>query len=79
MKDYEEELKQIAKDGDVKSQLSLGWKYEHGQGVTQDYKTAVKWYRKAAEQGHAYAQYNLRLMYKQDRGVTKDDKAAGDS
>jgi TPR repeat protein len=25
--------------------------YETGDGVTQDYAEAVKWYRKAAEQG----------------------------
>ena len=34
--------------------------YDNGQGVPQDYKTAVKWYRLAAEQGHAAAQNNLR-------------------
>ena len=37
--------------------------YNLGKGVTQDYKTAIKWYRLAAEQGFAMAQNNLGLMY----------------
>ncbi len=36
--------------------------YEEGQGIPQDYKTAVKWYRLAAEQGYADAQFNLKNM-----------------
>ena len=36
--------------------------YRKGQGVSQDYKTAVKWYRLADEQGNARAQYNLGAM-----------------
>ncbi|MGU9956132.1 MAG: hypothetical protein ACNYPI_00330 [Arenicellales bacterium WSBS_2016_MAG_OTU3] len=38
--------------------------YSNGQGVTQDCKHAVQWYRKAAEQGIAKAQYNLGVMWK---------------
>ena len=41
------------------AQYNLGVMYENGQGVPQDYKTAVKWYRLAAEQGDAGAQFNL--------------------
>ena len=36
-------------------QFSLGFMYEKGQGVPQNYKTAVKWYTLAAEQGDAGA------------------------
>jgi uncharacterized protein len=43
--------------------------YYNGEGVPQDYKAAVKWYRKAAEQGDASAQYNLGLMYYNGEGV----------
>jgi len=46
--------------------------YANGEGVIQDYKQAVKWYRKAAEQGDATAQYNLGVMYDNGRGVPKD-------
>jgi TPR repeat protein len=37
--------------------------YKYGQGVTQDNKEAVKWWRLAAEQGYASAQFNLGGMY----------------
>ena len=50
--------------------------YDKGQGVPQDYKTAVKWYRLAAEQGDADAQYNLGVMYDKGRGVPQDYKTA---
>jgi TPR repeat protein len=46
--------------------------YAHGQGVPQDYKEAVKWYRLSAEQGNAHAQFNLGQMYYQGQGVTQD-------
>ena len=50
--------------------------YHRGRGVSQDYKTAVKWYRLAAKQGHAVAQYNLGVMYRRGRGVPQDYKTA---
>jgi TPR repeat protein len=43
--------------------------YANGQGVAQDYKEAVNWYRKAAEQGDERAQYNLGVMYAIGQGV----------
>jgi len=46
--------------------------YDNGQGVPQDYKTAMKWYRLAAEQGIANAQTNLGWMYGMGRGVIQD-------
>jgi len=45
--------------------------YNNGQGVTQDYVQAAKWYRKAAEQGLADAQHNLGHMYSNGYGVTQ--------
>ena len=35
------------------AQYNLGWMYDEGQGVAQDDKQAVYWYRKAADQGNA--------------------------
>ncbi len=46
--------------------------YAQGHGVTQDYKTAFKWFELAAEQGHAGAQYNLGIMYEKGFGVAQD-------
>ncbi len=45
-------------------------------GVPQDYKTAVKWYRLAAEQGYADAQFNMGVMYSKGKGVPQDYKTA---
>ena len=46
--------------------------YYKGEGVAQDYKEAVKWYRLAAEQGNANAQYILGLMYCLGQGVAQN-------
>ena len=49
----------------------LGNRYSKGEGVEQDFKEAVKWYRKAADQGYAYAQNNLGFRYYKGEGVPK--------
>ncbi len=50
----------------------LGYMYEKGLGVPQDYSKAVEWYRESTEQGDAVGQYNLGVMYQTGRGVTQD-------
>ena len=55
------------------AQHNLGWAYDNGQGVPQNDKEAVKWYRKSAEQGISEAQYNLGLMYMEGEGVPQDN------
>jgi TPR repeat protein len=50
--------------------------YANGQGVPQDYKAAVKWYRLAAERGNAVAQFNLGVSHNKGQGVPQDPKAA---
>jgi len=49
----------LAEQGHAVAQFSLGVMYRKGQGVSQNYKTAAKWFRLAAEQGDAAAQFNL--------------------
>jgi TPR repeat protein len=44
------EWKPLAEQGHARAQYNMGVMYENGQGVPQDNKTAVKWYRLAAEQ-----------------------------
>jgi len=44
-----------AEQGDAEAQYNLGVRYANGEGVPEDYKEAVKWFRKAAEQGFAAA------------------------
>ena len=46
--------------------------YDKGQGVKQDEKEAVAWYRLAAKQGHAGAQYNLGAMCENVQGVLQN-------
>jgi uncharacterized protein len=65
-----------AEQGDSGAQYNLGLMYAKGEGVIQDYKEAVKWYRLAADQGFFYAQNNLGLMYEHGQGVHQDYKEA---
>lgn len=63
---------QSAGEGDSNGQANLGWMYERGKGVTQDYSEAVKWYGKAAAQGNAAAQNNLGVMCVLGQGTSVD-------
>ena len=47
-----------------RAQLNLGLMYAQGQGVPQDYKEEIKWYRLIAEQGNADAQMVLDALIK---------------
>ncbi len=38
-------FRQLAEQGDASAQYNLGFMYDNGQGVTQDYAVAVRWYR----------------------------------
>lgn len=71
-----EVLYQSALDGDTFDQVRIGWMYDTGNGVSQDYAEAVKWYRKAAEQGNADAQNKLGFMYDNGYGVSEDKAKA---
>ncbi len=63
----------LADNGDPKAQYSLGKLYETGgQGESAQYKEAVKWYLKAAEQGIAAARNNLGRLFAQGKGVELD-------
>jgi len=66
----------MAEQGLALAQGMLGLLYYSGQGVTQDYKEAVKWSTKSAEQGLALAQLSLGEMYLKGHGVQQDYKEA---
>ena len=70
------EWQPLAEQGDAVAQFNLGLMYDKGEGVPQDDKAAVQWYRRAAEQGHADAQNNLGVMHANGEGVPQDDQAA---
>ena len=67
---------QAAKQGDAEAQLHLGAMYHTGQGVTQDYEKALKWYSLAVIQGKAKAKAALGFMYDQGHGVPQDYQEA---
>ena len=50
--------------------------YAKGHGISQNYKTALKWYTLAANQGNANAQFKLGFMYDEGTGVSQDYKTA---
>jgi TPR repeat protein len=66
----------LAKQGNAVAQYFLGFMYLNGDGVTQDYKSAAKWYRLAAEQGYAGAQFSLGYLYEKGQRVPQDYKTA---
>ena len=73
--DYQTAVQQLlplAEQGNANAQFGLGFMYGNGEGVLQDHKEAVRWYRLAAEQGEATAQFNLGLRYVNGKGVLQD-------
>lgn len=72
-------LQREAGRGNATAQFLLGLTYRQGNaswGISLDYKEAVKWFRKAADQGEPGAQYYLSGMYLLGQGVTQDYKEA---
>ena len=61
-----------AERGDARAQAYLGFMYQYGRGVPQNYALAVYWYRRSAEQGNPIAQHLLGLMYDKGQGVFSD-------
>lgn len=52
-----------AESGDAAAQNELGYRYEFGEGVEEDYHTAAEWYEKSASQGYPRGQFNYGRMY----------------
>ena len=75
--DFSSQLVKMAEAGNARAQNNLGDCYFEGKGVTQDYKEAVKWYRKSAEQGDWMGQANLGRCYSEGKGVAQNHDEAG--
>lgn len=60
----------LANRGDADSQYYLGLMYSTGQGVTQDYAKAEKWFRLSAKRGNGKALIKLGVMHENDFGGT---------
>ena len=65
-------LRGLADAGDAAAQFAVGAHYATGDGVTQDYSEAVRWFTSAAEQGHVVAQGTLGAYYWNALGVHQD-------
>jgi TPR repeat protein len=61
-----------AERGDPRAQTMIGFLYETGRGLPQDYMLAAAWYQRAAQQGYPRAQYLLGMMYDKGQGVPED-------
>src|SRR5204862_5329798 len=61
-------LKQKAQQGDPRAQYELGRRCNE----QKNYRCALEWLRKAADQGHAGAQNRLGVMYERAEGVPMD-------
>ena len=77
--DFPRAIKRIgpaAERGDPRAQAYLGFMYQYGRGVAQNYALAAYWYRRSAEQGNATAQHLLGLMFDKGLGVPTNHVAA---
>ncbi|ENV36832.1 hypothetical protein F959_01639 [Acinetobacter venetianus RAG-1 = CIP 110063] len=52
-------LEVAAEKGNAKAQYSLGYMYEHGEGVKKSLSDAEHWYQESANQGHKKAKKAL--------------------
>ena len=69
-------LRTAAVAGDLSAQFTLGWIYEHGADVPQDYREAMRWYRRAADRGEPESINTVGLLYYYGKGVPKDPREA---
>ena len=53
----------LAEAGDPEAQANVGYMYEEGLGVTQQFDIAVSWYEKAAALGSMQANHNLGMIF----------------
>jgi len=65
-------LYKAAERGFIRAQRVLAGICYYRGIKTQDFRQAIKWYRKAAEHGDAAAQHRLAYCYARGKGVTQD-------
>ena len=66
------EFMESAHQGDDDAQMTLGFMYANGEGVTRDDVEAAKWFAAAAAQGNPLAQISLGSAYADGKGVAED-------
>ena len=65
-----------ANNGNSYAEFSLGFLYENGEGVEQNFTIAAEWYLKAAKKGNYLAEHNLGIMYENGDGVEHNNSIA---
>ena len=73
---YFEQMEQEAENGSMADQFKLGYAYDKGEGIEQDYEKAAYWYNLAAQQGHNIAMCNLGYLYYYGRGIPQNYEEA---
>ncbi len=66
------EIQPLAEKGYAKAQFRMGWLYERGIGVPQDFQKAMMWYEKAMANGDTSAIARVGWMYELGMGVERD-------
>ncbi|MBV9623117.1 MAG: sel1 repeat family protein [Acidobacteria bacterium] len=66
------ELRKLAISGDVTAEYWLGSRYATGEGVKQDYREAMRWFLRSAEQGETRAQAKVAAWFWAGRGAPQD-------
>jgi len=67
-----EEVRDRARKGDPQAQYDVARMYERGDGLQQELRAAVRWYRRAGDQGHTAAQVRLGVLYGESREMPRD-------
>ena len=68
------ELERQCNNGNARSCNNLGYLYEYGNGIRQDYKKAREFYNKACEMGNALGCGALGGLYQYGLGVRQNYK-----
>lgn len=75
-KELFQRLLSCAELGDKRCQNQLGIWYEDGIGTEQNYRLALEWFQKAAEQDYPSAFGNIGELYRKGHGVDRDNEKA---
>jgi TPR repeat protein len=68
--------RKAAEQSNAAAQNRIGWLFQNGLGVKQDYTEAMQWYRKAADQEFANGQQNVAWLLQNGLGVRQNYAAA---
>ncbi len=66
------DLRKFAAEGHAAAEYQLGMRYAGGVDVKQDYREAMRWFLRAAEQGNVKAQAKTAAFFLAGRGVPQD-------